>query len=598
MKLWFCAVLGVLLVTSLVAAEIPEIVGYQGRITDNVGNPVADGTYTMRFQIYDQLIGGTVLWDSGNISVPLSGGVFNVNLGGTGQPALDLAFDQNYYLLVTFDGENQTPRRPLASVGYAYMASGLVPGTEVTGSVETSPFAAIKGTNTATQYATYGLLGESASTSGRGVKGLASSPTGSTYGLFGGAASTAGHGVYGIADATEGSTYGVRGLVLSSGGIAVLGEALASSGTTYGVYGHNESTSGIGVYGVGDALSGQNRGVKGETNSSMGVGVYGYATAAEGTTRGVLGTASSTSGTGVHGVAQAATGTTYGVYGYCLSPSGTGVYGGAVATTGGAYGVHGESAASLGRGVVGKATAETGSSYGVYGRSESADGCGVYGFSPAGTGVYGCTASASSWDMAVYGHASHINGTAVGVLGSSNSGLGYGVYSSGDFAASGSKSCVIITSQGPTRLYCQESPECWFEDFGEGQLVDGRAEIALDALFLETVTIDEDNPMHVFLQPYDEGCVGVLVERDDARFHVINPSDPRATGRFSYRVVAKRRGFEQKRLEYCETGEADPYLYPELRGEQHGRIEREQVRLERRDIEARKHQEESIISRN
>ena len=35
--------------------------------------------------------------------------------------------------------------------------------------------------------------------------------------------------------------------------------------------------------------------------------------------------------------------------------------------------------------------------------------------------------------------------------------------------------------------------------------------------------------------------------------------------RFDYRIVAKRKGFESKRLDYCTVAETDSYLYPELR---------------------------------
>jgi hypothetical protein len=55
---------------------------------------------------------------------------------------------------------------------------------------------------------------------------------------------------------------------------------------------------------------------------------------------------------------------------------------------------------------------------------------------------------------------------------------------------------------------------------------------------------------------------------------------------FCYRVVAKRKGFEQKRLDYCEAAETDPYLYPGLREkelrkhEERARTEQERLRME------------------
>jgi hypothetical protein len=62
-------VIGMFVIT---AAEIPQIINYQGKVTDVSGNPVADGSYTMRFRIYDQFVGGIPLWDSGNQTVSVA----------------------------------------------------------------------------------------------------------------------------------------------------------------------------------------------------------------------------------------------------------------------------------------------------------------------------------------------------------------------------------------------------------------------------------------------------------------------------------------------------------------------------------------------
>jgi hypothetical protein len=48
-----------------------------------------------------------------------------------------------------------------------------------------------------------------------------------------------------------------------------------------------------------------------------------------------------------------------------------------------------------------------------------------------------------------------------------------------------------------------------------------------------------------------------------------------------YRVVAKRKGFEDKRLDYCEAAETDSYLYPELREQELRELERENTKVER-----------------
>ncbi len=489
------ATVGILLLTLCGTAQtdIPKVISYQGKVTDSGGTPVADGTYAMRFWIYDAATGGTGLWDSGARSVDVSGGVFSVLLGESPQPILDLDFDQDYWLLVRFDGIDQTPRQRLASVGYSYTASGLIPGTEVIGEVTTGNRSAIKGTNTAASGYTYGIYGRAYSTQGYGVVGLASASSGTTYGVYGNSSSTtAARGVYGWASANSGFNVGVYGLSSSVNGRGVQGFAERTTGTTYGVYGENVSTDGCGVYGKGPGI-----GVYGQTYSSTG--------------RGVLGRAPE-----------------YGVYGEATATSGTSYAGRFV------------SIAPFGTGVEGQATAAGHANYGVAGLCWSASGFGVYGW---------------------------------------NDGGGPAVYAAGNFGASGTKSCVVRSSQGPTMLYCQESPECWFEDFGEGQLVDGRVNIGLDPLFLETVTIDGANPMKVFVELGDE-CNGVFVRRGVTGFDVIELHGGSSSVPFCYRVVAKRKGFEEKRLDYCKAAETDPNLYTEVREKLLREHEEERVQME------------------
>jgi hypothetical protein len=204
---------------------------------------------------------------------------------------------------------------------------------------------------------------------------------------------------------------------------------------------------------------------------------------------------------------------------------------------------------------------------------------GTYGYLGGGSGA--CGREGSSGNIGYLGTTSsgafgkNAGGSHQGYLGTPS----YGVYYSGGLGGSGAKNCIVRTSQGPTKLYCQESPECWFEDFGEGRLLNGRAHIELDPLFLETVTVDGANPMKVFVQLGDE-CNGVFVRRGVTGFDVVELHGGSSSVPFCYRVVAKRKGFETKRLDYCEAAETDPYLYPELR-EAHRR-EREQraARLE------------------
>jgi hypothetical protein len=210
------------------------------------------------------------------------------------------------------------------------------------------------------------------------------------------------------------------------------------------------------------------------------------------------------------------------------------------------------------------------SAYGVFGsswQSSSASGgsigvCGNASRGSSGLSFGGSfSASGSGTLTGAYGYASSGTGS-VGVQGQTQGGSGScGVYYSGGLNGSGSKNCVVRTSKGPTLLYCQESPECWFEDFGGSKLVSGSCHVELDKLFLETVVISDAHPMKIFVQLEDD-CNGVYVKRGTTGFDVFELQNGRSNASFSYRVVAKRKGFETERLKVSQIGYLDPYLYP------------------------------------
>lgn len=155
-------------------------------------------------------------------------------------------------------------------------------------------------------------------------------------------------------------------------------------------------------------------------------------------------------------------------------------------------------------------------------------------------------------------------GNADGVYGQTNStGSGaYGVFSAGPTGATGYKSAVVYTeSQGPSELYAMESPEIWFEDIGMGRLENGRAIVALDPFFLETVTIDDNHPPHVFVQMYDD--VTAFVKLGKPGFEVIEKDGGTSNAIFSYRVLAKRRYYEDYRLRPVPNT-IDKFMRPDL----------------------------------
>jgi hypothetical protein len=81
-----------------------------------------------------------------------------------------------------------------------------------------------------------------------------------------------------------------------------------------------------------------------------------------------------------------------------------------------------------------------------------------------------------------------------GVLGFSNNVGVYGVGANyagifiGNLLATGTKSAAVPFPDGTQRmLYCMESPELWFEDFGTAKLKGGRAVVRLDADFANVI---------------------------------------------------------------------------------------------------------------
>lgn len=222
------------------------------------------------------------------------------------------------------------------------------------------------------------------------------------------------------------------------------------------------------------------------------------------------------------------------------------VYGVNVNTSAGttSYGVRGECGSSgLGSaGISGVSTNSGNNEMGVLG-DYSFWGAGVFGLGWAG--AYGDMPA--SRDFGVFGTVNYTTGTGVYGRNTSGSGTAYGVYSFGNFAATGAKAASIPTTKGNQLVYCIESPEIWFEDIGSAKLVNGTATIALDALFMEAVLIDSEHPMQVFIQENGE-CNGVYVIKEKDKFIVKEKNGGHSNIEFTYRVMGKRRFYQDHRF--------------------------------------------------
>ena len=352
---------------------------------------------------------------------------------------------------------------------------------------------------------------------------------------------------------------GVHG---TGGNFGVLGDSQTGAGVRGesppgpGVLG--ESDTGPGVRGLSksdDGVFGQGpTGVHG--NSDTGVGVRGTSKDSVGVLGrgrpGVLGQGAEDGGTGVEGDSDSGAG----VFG--TVSTGVGVFGRAPQ----GIGVQGQSATQ--QGILGQSE----SSSGVEGTSISA--IGVRGFSGTGIGLYGTAGKPAivfpqNSNTGVHGHAS----TGIGVRGVTASGVGLharalspagkaavfegAVEITGSLTVNGNnpKSIAVRFPDGSYhRMYCQESPESWLEDFGEGTLAKGRAEIKIDADFAKAV--DLTRKYHVFVTPHDSKSKGLAVV---ARLtdHFVVEEQGGGDSTFSYRLVARRGDIEGRRFEHVEV---------------------------------------------
>jgi hypothetical protein len=125
------------------------------------------------------------------------------------------------------------------------------------------------------------------------------------------------------------------------------------------------------------------------------------------------------------------------------------------------------------------------------------------------------------------------------------------VEENGNTYAPGTKSAMVQTANhGQRLLYSMESPGVWFEDFGKASLVNGEATVTFESIFAEAANLQVD--YHVFLTPLCQEPTLLFVTAKGAKSFTVRgvtlngqPIDCS----FDYRVVAKRLGYEQVRLE-------------------------------------------------
>jgi len=171
---------------------------------------------------------------------------------------------------------------------------------------------------------------------------------------------------------------------------------------------------------------------------------------------------------------------------------------------------------------------------------------------------------------------------------------------------------VKLASGTKVKLFAEEAAEIYFNDYGEGRLANGRTHIDLDPRFAQTITIDANHPMKVFVQLEDD-CKGVFVSnKTSSGFDVVELQGGKSDAKFSYRIVCKRKYYEDERL---ATEEEDirfntrmhEQAWPEVVAVQQTELAREKTRSEqlrkqmendRKEQERRQADEQQRINRD
>ncbi|MEK7858737.1 MAG: hypothetical protein AAB320_06300, partial [Elusimicrobiota bacterium] len=130
------------------AQSVPSLISFQGRLTDNLNNPLG-GSHTFIFNIYPVSTGGAALWTETQAGVAVSNGVLAVQLGAV-TPLTPAVFSgAAAFLEVTVDGTPLSPRERLITVPYAFNSQQLQ-GRDFAAFVSTDAAQSIAGAKTFT----------------------------------------------------------------------------------------------------------------------------------------------------------------------------------------------------------------------------------------------------------------------------------------------------------------------------------------------------------------------------------------------------------------------------------------------------------------
>ena len=104
MKKPLTTIAALMVAITLIGADAPCLIPFQGRLTDQQGVAYTEGQYTLIFNLYDTAVGGTSLWTERHEKVGVINGMVNLFLGSIN--SLDgQDFSKTRYLGITVDAD-------------------------------------------------------------------------------------------------------------------------------------------------------------------------------------------------------------------------------------------------------------------------------------------------------------------------------------------------------------------------------------------------------------------------------------------------------------------------------------------------------------
>jgi hypothetical protein len=252
------------------------------------------------------------------------------------------------------------------------------------------------------------------------------------------------------------------------------------------------------------------------------------------------------------------------IYGINSAASGASTGSGVVGITGqtnAASGVKGQGTATQGTGVIGAGNNQTGVTLAAgSGGAFTGTGVGAFGFAntgASGTGVVGVGNNGSSSTL-VAGSGGAFSGLTTGVYAkNTSSGASEAIYSDNfgnivlvnywngttQYKISGTGTVstnVMGLNNDRVTLHAPETPEIYFQDYGEGQLVNGRAHITIDPVFAKNIVVNDKHPLRVFVQ-LEGDCKGVYVtSKNSLGFDVVELNGGSSNVRFQWNITCNR----------------------------------------------------------